>query len=228
MNAANPAPFGPPSGDPLCNFPRALTKLRTVWMQFTYPFLSFGAGVSIHHSCSISRPACRHISLGNSIYLGEDVWLNVVLDDKSSTPKLDLGEGCKIGRRSVLSVRNHIRLEPDVLLAPGVLIMDHNHEYRDPRVAIHAQGVTRGGSITIGRNSWIGYGAVICSGDRDLSLGRNSVVGANSVVTQSFPPFSVIAGNPARLVRYYDEDSGEWRRVQNIPESSCVGKVSEK
>jgi acetyltransferase-like isoleucine patch superfamily enzyme len=91
-------------------------------------------------------------------------------------------------------------LEADVLLAPSVLITDHEFSRVEKS----------GGRIFIGRNCWLGIGAVIACGSGDLNLGRNSVVAANAVVTQSFPPFSVIAGNPARVVKTYDQQSGEW------------------
>lgn len=52
--------------------------------------------------------------------------------------------------------------------------------------------------IHIGKNTFIGMGALILKG---VTIGQNSIVGANAVVTKSFPDGSVIAGNPARLIK---------------------------
>jgi len=201
--------------DPLLLWPRILTKAKSVWLGSTYPFAAFESGVSIHHSCHISRTQAEFIWLGRNIYLAQDVWLNVIAEPTGSSPQMILGDGCKIGRRTSISCRNRIVLEEDVLTAPSVLIMDHNHEYSDVTKPISEQGVTDGGMITIGRNCWLGYGSVVFCSRGEIVLGRNCVVGANAVVTKSFPEFSVIAGNPAVLVKRYDPDLGQW--VRNKP-----------
>src|SRR6185437_13558187 len=174
-----------PVGEPSLNFiDRLRTKLHTYWLKASFPFGHFGEGVSIHHSCEIERRDAAAMSVGDHVYIAADAWLNVEDGARTDKPAILLGERCKIGRRSVISAKNQILLEADVLLAPSVLIMDHNHEYSDPDLPIHAQGTTAGGRIVIGRNSWLGYGSVIFCSRNTLELGHNCVVGAHSVVTR--------------------------------------------
>jgi abequosyltransferase len=211
--------------DPLLWMPRFLTKANSIWLKLTYPFAGFGLGTSVHYSCEIHRFYAHRLRIGDSVVIDREVWLNIPVEDCDPQASLVIGKGCKIGRRSVISAKNRICLEQDVLLAPGVFITDHNHEYCDIETAIWKQGTTPGGRILIERNCWLGYNSMVLATKGDLTLGRNSVVGAHSVVTQSCPPYSVLAGNPARVVKQFDPDSGEWLRCGSKQYDSAESRM---
>jgi acetyltransferase-like isoleucine patch superfamily enzyme len=214
--AEAPAGLGPNertfAEDPLSLFSAVLTKLRTIWMGLTYPFAEFGRKVSIHYSCDIRRSASNRIRIGDSVYVAEGTWLNIPVPAIGAPPSIIIGNGCKIGRRCMISAKNLVHLASDVMLGPSVLITDHSHEFSNPEAPIHAQGLTDGGTVFIEQNCWLGHGAAIVCTSGDLVIGRNSVIGTNSVVTQSVPPFSIVVGSPAKVVRRYDPGSKEWIR----------------
>ena len=179
-------------------------------MRLTYPFESCGRGVSIHYSCDVRRSAANRIRIGDFVYIAQQTWLNIPEPTVDVAPAIVLEKGCKIGRRCMISAKNCVWLESDVMLGPEVLITDHSHRFSNLELPIHAQGLTAGGRVRIERNCWLGHGAAIVCTSGDLVVGRNSVVGANCVVTRSVPPFSVVAGNPAKIVRQYDPEYGGW------------------
>lgn len=197
------------SEDPLSWIARVASRLRTCWMLWTYPFNSVGEGFWAHYSCDLSRPASPYIKLGNSVALDCDVWLNIPEIPEGGEPLLLIEDGCKIGRRCMVSAKNRVHIGRDTILSPQVLVMDHNHAFEEANVPISRQGITEGGTIRIEEGCWIGFGAVIVCSKGDLVIGPNSVVGANSVVTRSVPPYSVVAGNPAKLVKRFDPSKGE-------------------
>jgi acetyltransferase-like isoleucine patch superfamily enzyme len=198
------------SEDPLLLVPDLRTKAKTTWMRLTYPFAAFGKGVSIHHTCDLRRPVADRIRIGDNVYIGQDAWLNVPWGVAGAAPVIVIGNGCKIGRRCMLSAKNLIQLEEDVLFGPSVLITDHSHGFSDIDAPIHMQALTSGGTLRIERNCWLSYGAAVICTSGELVIGRNSVIGANAVVTRSVPPYSVVAGNPARVVRRFDSETRKW------------------
>jgi len=119
---------------------------------------------------SMIRPPF-HCDYGYNIRLGRDVFLNyncVILD----VVAVQIGDGTQIG--------------------PGVQILTADHP-REPKA--RASGAEFGRPITIGRNVWIGGGAIILPG---VTIGDDAVIGAGSVVTRDVAPGTTVVGNPAR------------------------------
>ena len=120
---------------------------------------------------AIVRPPF-HCDYGYNIRLGRGVFMNfncVVLD----VCEVEIGDQTQIG--------------------PGVQILTADHP-RDP--VQRAQGIEFGRSITIGRNVWIGGGAIILPG---VTIGDDAIIGAGSVVTRDVPQGATAVGSPARL-----------------------------
>jgi acetyltransferase-like isoleucine patch superfamily enzyme len=198
-----------PFEDPLSFLARAMTKLFSLWVSTTYPFASKGSNLSIHSTCLLSRRIAPRIELGTSVVIRKDAWFNI-LPEASGDVVITIGDNCLIGARDVISAKNAIHIERDVIIGTSVLIQDHNHVYEDIGLPIRAQGPTPGGRIRIEQGCWIGHSAAIVCNQDELVIGRNSVVAANALVTKSFPPYSVIVGNPARLARQFDPAKGSW------------------
>ena len=104
-----------------------------------------------------------------------------------------------------------------------VLLTDHNHAFEDVTVPIGLQGITEGGTIRIEEGCWVGFGvAVVCS-QGELVIGKHSVIGANSLINRSVPPYSIVSGNPARIVKQFDPEKGTWELGGRIPMGQSQG-----
>jgi acetyltransferase-like isoleucine patch superfamily enzyme len=207
----HPQKYRAPFRDPLELLPKGLTKIYSIWLSRFYPFASIGQNVSFHFTSKVFRPRAPRISLGNSISLKEYAWLNVATEDPTGEPTIVIDDNCHIGFGSIISAKNRIHLERNVLLGQMIIIVDHNHAYEDITIPVIDQGISGGGTIRIGQGTWIGHGASIISRRGELTIGRNCVVAANSVVTRSVPDYSVVAGSPATIVRQYDRERRAWR-----------------
>lgn len=204
-----------PLEDPLALVPRALTKLSSLWRCWFYPFASVGRKVSFHYTSEVSRARSPRIRLGNAITLMAHTRLNVATEDPTGEPTIILEDHCALCFGTIISARNRVHLERDVLVSQMALIMDHNHSYEDISLPVVAQGISTGGTIRIGQGTWVGHGATILCSRGDLTIGRNCVIAAKSIVTRSIPDYSVVAGNPARIIKYFDLEKKVWLNTRD-------------
>ena len=163
----------------------------------------------------------NHITLGHGAYLDQGVYVHacpqgVTVGEGSLVMHgtvlhvynfRDLPHaGISIGRDSLVGEYNVIRGQGGVTIgdrvytSPLVQIVAVNHVFDDPTRSFTQQGITAQG-IVIEDDVWIGSGAVVCDGVR---VARGAVVAAGAVVTEDVPPYVVVAGVPARVVREID------------------------
>jgi serine acetyltransferase len=152
----------------------------------------------------------EHIALGAGTLVAAHVSLSVgmapgqPLPPGATSPVLQIGDRCSIGRASHLVAHRSVVVGDDVMTGPSCYITDQNHVYADPETPVGQQWPSED-PVEIGAGSWLGAGAVILPGTR---LGRNTVVGAGAVVRGDHPDHAVLAGVPAKVVRRYDPATG--------------------
>jgi acetyltransferase-like isoleucine patch superfamily enzyme len=197
--------------DPISVAGRAYRKICTVLLNKTYPFSSMGCGLNMSHTVELDRAKAHRIKLGNWVRVRHDVCLQILAPpEEQGEALLVLDDAVDIGPRSTISAKNRIHLESEVTLGQSVLIIDHSPAHEDVTMPIKHQGVTDGGRIRIETGSFIAHGSTILCDRGELVIGRNCIVAANSLVTRGFPPYSLIAGNPARMIQQFDPNQGVW------------------
>ena len=187
---------------------RILARLYTLLLASQ--FKEFGAGSRI-------VPPFRYyglnqISVGEKVIINRDCWIQALgscENDESS--KIVIQAHAGIGMGATISAAQQVTIGEYVLLARNVYISDHAHAYENLDAPIMLQGIAGIAPVTIGRNTWLGENVVVLPG---VTIGEHCVVGANSVVKSSIPGFSVAVGAPARVVKQFNKNTGQWERVQ--------------
>ncbi len=149
---------------------------------------------------------------GGTVNVGDDS----IIEGRVVLSRLDalvtIGHRSFIGGGTTVDCSTSISIGDDVLIAYGGIVMDHNshsvyfEDRKDDLLTWHRKehrfSHVTCAPTTIERRCWIGARCIILKG---VTLGEGSVVGAGSVVTRSFGPNSLVAGNPARLIRVIDQ-----------------------
>ena len=180
-------------------------KTRPRWWFRQLRFLYINRG----KKSVIYRSVRKDIVPFNKFILGE----RSVIEDYSivnnAVGDVIIGDRTRIGFGN--TVIGPVRIGNDVSLAQHVTVTGLNHNFSNVAVFISNQGVSTN-CVIIDDDAWIGANSVILPG---ISIGKHSVVAAGSVVTRSVPPYSVCAGNPARVIKQYDFDKQEWCKISS-------------
>lgn len=143
------------------------------------------------------------------IVIGNGCLVQGTLVAETESSQITLGNNVYVGGGTVIDCVQSITIADDVLISYGCVITDSdNHSIRysirkkdlaDWRNGgVHDWHTTNTKPTVIAKGVWIGTNAIILKG---VMLGEGAVIGAGSVVTKDVPPYTVVAGNPARVIR---------------------------
>lgn len=147
--------------------------------------------------------APERISVGNNTIIFHDTILSCVKKHKDQVfdSHIEIGSNCHIGPFNHITCTNKIVIGDGVMTGMYVLISDNNHggtTYEELRQRPGNRDLVSKGAVHIGDNVWIGDKASILSG---VTIGEGAVVAANAVVVRDVPPYCVVGGSPARILK---------------------------
>jgi acetyltransferase-like isoleucine patch superfamily enzyme len=120
-----------------------------------------------------------------------------------------IGDGVRIGLSNVLI--GPLKIGNNIILAQHVVVSGLNHGYEDVNIPIRLQPCNTA-EVIIEDDSWIGANVVITAG---VTVGKHAIVAAGSVVTKDVPSYSIVAGNPAKIIKQYNQFLQRWERTEN-------------
>jgi len=152
------------------------------------------------------------------ISIGSDVEINPhsVFLCVTSTAKITLGDNIRLSNYTRISSARNVIIENGVNVGPFVVITDHNHAYEDISIPIKDQDIEKNlpldACVRIKEGTWIGTKVTVIG--NHITIGKHCIIGANSVVTKDIPDYSVAAGAPCKVVKQYDFQTNEWKKVK--------------
>lgn len=186
-----------------CNlFSTLLQKLyviRTEWI--VAKMAEAGTG------CFFRRIGMLHqlgfVHLGANVSFGDNVYLTAWKSGGASlgNPYLKIEDNCHFGAYNHITCANKVVIGEFCLTGKWVTITDNSHgetDYDSLLLPPKQRKITTKGPVVIGKNVWIGDKATILPG---VTIGDGAVIAASAVVTKDVPAYSVVGGNPAKIIK---------------------------
>lgn len=204
--------------------------LHSVWIavytRYTKRcFRSVGNGTIFAPSFR-SLLGAKYITIGSKCVFREKSKLTAWDKYNSQTfhPEIRIGNCCGIGAYSHITAINKIVIGNNVGTGDFILITDNSHGYGDTdefNCRVGEKRLFSQGPVIIEDNVWIGEYSCILP---DVTIGRGCVIGAASIIRQSVPPYSIVVGNPAKVVGFvytpkeiYEQEAKIYPPEKRIP-----------
>jgi|TARA_Y100000310_G_C20683217_1_gene817356 galactoside O-acetyltransferase len=159
-------------------------------------FKKKGSNISLRMGVEIT--GFKNIEIGNNVFFERYSSINANDGDIKIGNNVSFNYNTNINA----SDKGIIEIGNDVTVGQNTVIRASDHEYKNINVPIKYQGHT-GGKIIIGNGVWVGANCVIT---RNTKIGNHSIVNAGSIITRDVDAYSIVGGNPAKLIKKLSND----------------------
>ncbi|RKQ50972.1 acetyltransferase-like isoleucine patch superfamily enzyme [Roseivirga pacifica] len=160
--------------------------------------LSVGKNFLIEEGAELNCNALGGMHFGNRVTIGKyaivrpsNIYGGAVGEGMS------IGDNSNIGPYSYIGCSGKVTIGNNVMMGPRVSMFAENHNYSDTSIPMKEQGVSLS-EIVVNNDCWIASNATILAG---VTIGEGSIIAAGAVVTKDIPPYSIVAGNPAKVIK---------------------------
>jgi acetyltransferase-like isoleucine patch superfamily enzyme len=154
------------------------------------------------------------INIKKNSSIGKFAWIAAIQkygNQRFEKTEIIIGENTRIGNFCCITAINSIQIGNGVLISDYFYTSDHAHGFDPQENSPVDQALELKGDVFIGDNCFIGMRVSILPG---VTLGNNCVVGAHSVVTKSYPPYTMLSGVPAKAIKIYNFETRNWEQIQ--------------
>ncbi|HQS24126.1 MAG: acetyltransferase [Sphingobacteriia bacterium 24-36-13] len=173
-----------------------------LWVRlFINPFVhKVSRKAIIRNYARLDLAPWNKFSLGKKAVIEDFCCINNMVGD------VFIGENAHLGLSNTLI--GPVSIGNNTILAQNIVLSGLNHGYADPDIPIKDQKETTA-TITVEEDCWIGANSVVVAG---VTIGKHSIIAGGSVVTKNVPPYTIVGGNPAKVLKQYNPLTKNWEK----------------
>lgn len=175
-----------------------------IYKLFRIAYVQMKYDAYIHHDVQLLINDYSNVKIGKGVFVGANTCLLCINDHHAAeqNSELIIGEGTSIGEmNNIRAGGGKIIIGKKCIFSQNINIIAANHLIEKDKFMIDQPWDTNKNFVEIGDDVWIGAGVTILPG---VKIGTGSILAAGSVVTKDVEPYAIVAGVPARLLKYRD------------------------